>query len=431
MPRSTSTPRPAHHANNAGTLFRNPWPSAEKPTWTELLQSPNPLSWYSSHALHKHDRARKLDVVKPDWGVSSLQKSGLEKEKCVTGTWLGHAGVMVELPIQGTRNAVVDGGPASAAIVSHGKESLWVLFDPIFSFRAGPTQYTGPSRMKSSPCTANDLPMCDAIVISHNHYDHLDLSSLKTISKKFPKCKYFVPLGNKSWLSGTGIAKELIYELDWWGDLDLPASDFDFKLAEDVKEVSRLKFTCVPAQHNSGRGTLDQGKTLWCGWVIEQFLDSPGNDSNNMEKRRKGAIYFAGDTGYRRTSKSEEVCPAFKEIGDRLGPFDLSFVPIWRGGSLGFVSSLGLRLSPNHVPTALHATPADAIAIHKDVQSKNSVAVHFGTFIGAEEEAYDAIVEFDEAREKQGVNSIDSTTQGELGRAGTLDIGGSISIEIQ
>ncbi|KAE8449127.1 hypothetical protein EG329_008511 [Mollisiaceae sp. DMI_Dod_QoI] len=430
--------RPAHHANNSGTLFRNPWPSADKPTWSELLTISNPLSWYNSHTLHEHERAREIKVVKPDWGTSSLKTSGLTKEKCIVGTWLGHAAVMAELPLEGVQvSSSMKTSPrtstGSSASESPTRKSLWVLFDPIFSIRAGPTPYTGPSRMKPSPCQVADLPACDAVVISHNHYDHLDLVSIKLILTRFPKCKYFVPLGNKSWLSSTGVPKDSIYELDWWSDVEFSPRDFGFEIEENAINSVVLRFTCVPAQHNSGRGTLDQGTTLWSGWVVEQFLRPKIEESDKLMVRRtrKGTIYHAGDTGYRRSAKSEEVCPVFTEIGKKLGPFDLSFLPIWRGGTLSFISYVGIRLSYQEIPSQFHASPADAISIHRAVRSRNSVGVHFGTFIGSENESYEATIEFDEAREQQGVETLEDLSQCEHGRAGLLDIGSSIAVDIE
>ncbi|CZR54652.1 uncharacterized protein PAC_04536 [Phialocephala subalpina] len=430
--------RPAHHANNSGTLFRNPWSSADKPTWSELLTISNPLSWYNNHDLHKHERARDIKVVKPDWGASDLKARGLKKEKCIVGTWLGHAGVMVELPLEGIqeislKKASSRTSTGSSYPESRARHSLWVLFDPIFSTRAGPTQYTGPSRMKPSPCQVSDLPDCHAVVISHNHYDHLDLLTLKSILLRFPKCKYFAPLGNKTWLSSTGVPKDSIHEMDWWSDLELSPRDFGFEVNESADDSTVLRFTCVPAQHNSGRGTMDQGSTLWSGWVIDQFLHPKIQESDKLmvKRTRKGGVYHAGDTGIRRTAKSEDVCPIFEEIGKRLGPFDLSFIPIWRGGTLSFISYVGLRLSHQEIPSAFHASPADAIGIHEAVKSRNTVGVHFGTFIGSENESYEATIEFDEAREKQGVETLEKSSHCKNGRAGLLDIGGSIAVETE
>lgn len=142
LPRSNVTPnRPSHHANDEGTAFKNPWPSAEAPTWAELLQTKFPLGWYDDLAK-KHARTRDVKVVIPDWGAADLNSRGLKRERCIVGTWLGHAGVIAELPLEG----------------SAGNKSFWVVYDPIFSLRAGPTQYTGPQRLKPTPCQVTDLP---------------------------------------------------------------------------------------------------------------------------------------------------------------------------------------------------------------------------------------------------------------------------------
>lgn len=145
--------RPSHHANASGTLFKNPWPSAQPPTWTELASGGFPLAWAHQH-LRSHPHARAVKVVQPDWGRSDETKEK-GKGREMIGTWLGHAAAFVEMPWTG-RDA--QGAP----------ETLKLLFDPIFSTRAGPTQYTGPGRLTPSPCQVEDLPGCDAVFISHN-----------------------------------------------------------------------------------------------------------------------------------------------------------------------------------------------------------------------------------------------------------------------
>jgi N-acyl-phosphatidylethanolamine-hydrolysing phospholipase D len=258
----------------------------------------------------------------------------------------------------------------------------------------------------------------------------LDLSTIEAIFKKFPKARYFVPQGNKNWVSTLGIPRDRIHELDWWEKREYSVQDFGHTTSETASEDVLLRFTSVPAQHNSGRAALDQGTTLWCGWVIEQLLVSK-DEAETSKTRRNGVIYHAGDTGYRRTAKSEAVCPIFKDIGEKFGPFDLSFVPIWRGGTLGFISHLGLRLSHNDIPSALHASPVDAIDIHNDVLSKNTVAIHFGTFVGSENESLEAVMEFEEGRDVRGVLSLDEQVVDGRGRAGIVDIGGSVAVEIE
>lgn len=221
----------------------------------------------------------------------------------------------------------------------------------------------------------------------------------------------------------------MVHELDWWDKWEYRARELEFTAAEDMHEKIMLQFTCVPTQHNSGRGALDQGTTLWCGWVVEQLLISK-DEAEVPTIRRRGAVYHAGDTGYRRTPRSTAICPVFTEIGEKFGPFDLSFIPIWRGGSLGFVSNLGFRLSHHEIPSALHATPADAIDIHKDILSRNTVAIHFGTFVGSKNESLETIIEFEEARQNRDVLRLDDLSADERDRAGIIDIGGSIAVEI-
>src|SRR6202012_3025795 len=162
-------------------------------------------------------------------------------------------------------------------------------------------------------------------------------------------------------------------------------------------------------------------------WVLERLLRTQ-DESSESKATRRGAVYHAGDTGYRRTSRSSVICPIFREIGERFGPFDLSFIPIWRGGTLGFFSYWGLRLSHHDFPAAHHASPADAIAIHLDVKSRNSIGIHFGTFVGSENESYEAMVEFAQACDNQSVASFDRQTEDERGRAGLLDIGASLAV---
>ncbi|KAK4937062.1 hypothetical protein LTR10_022185 [Elasticomyces elasticus] len=409
--RRTSS-RPAHHANNAGTSFINPWPSASKPSWAELTRASFPFGRYEV-GLHSHRKARDVKVINPDWGATSLEKCKADKSKCIIGTWLGHAGALVEVP----------------SLDKTEQKSLWLLIDPIFSLRAGPTQYSGVARMKQSPCQVDHLPGCDAVFISHNHYDHLDLSTIKAVWQRFPQARYFVPLGIKQWMLSCGIPDKLVYELDWWQNREYSLADFHHQAVEVSDSQTLFRFTCVPAQHNSGRGPMDQGVTLWCGWVIERLLRSK-DESTESIFTRKGSIYHAGDTGYRRMTGSDAVCPAFKEIGNRFGPFDLSFVPIWRGGSLGFISSIGLRLSHHDIPSAFHGSPADAIAIHQDVKSRNTIGIHFGTFIGSVNESYEAVIEFGQTCDEHSVGDLQDEAEGENGRAGTLDIGASLAVEI-
>lgn len=460
MPKSQQiSSRPAHHANTTGTSFINPWPSAGLPTWTEILQSSFPFGWYNTASLHSHRRARKIKVVKPDWGhpgqvrARSGKSRSNSSPRSITATWLGHAGALVEIPPLPRP----DGDDSSTTSSSKSREkSIYLLFDPIFSTRAGPNQYQGVARFKGPPCPIADLPGCDAVFISHSHYDHLDVSSIKATFNHFPHARYFVPLGIKAWILATiKISKDRVIELDWWQDREFNLSDFDTTVLGDTSgpqkqqqkdtpdDSTSLKISCVPAQHNSGRSPADQGSTLWCGWVIERF-SQPSQDTSQAQsesqRTRIGSIYHAGDTGYRRhANPSSPICPIFETIGSRFGPLDLCFLPIWRGGSLGFISYMGLRLSHHDIPAALHASPTDAADMHLAVKARNTVGVHFGTFVGSENETVEAVVEFADACDARGIGWLDeeggeerknaSIEEGK-GKAGVLDIGESFVVDI-
>lgn len=159
--------RPEHHTNDTQSGFRNPWPSAQPPSWTELVAAGNPLQWAVS-GLHQHEKAKQVKVVKPDWGLSlpeqtppSLLAPG-PGPRLLT-TWLGHASALVQIPLSHATNKgkEADIPPSTTPRVS-------ILFDPIFSARAGPTAYTGPSRINPSPCSVEDIPACHIVCISHN-----------------------------------------------------------------------------------------------------------------------------------------------------------------------------------------------------------------------------------------------------------------------
>lgn len=416
--------RPSHWANDAGTAFKNPWPSATMPTWLDTLRKPLPIAQYDQH-FSARAKAHDRKSVRPDWGVASLKRQNVDKSTpYIVGTWLGHACALAEIPPLPPSNDTSKSGTKSETQTAR---STWILFDPIFSQRAGPTQYTGPGRILPPPCNVDDLPGCDAVLISHNHYDHLDFESIKSLLRKFPKVLFFVPLRNKDWMVASGVPEESVFELDWWQSLEFEAitnrTQSQLRQLDSTtdRSTSRLRLTCVPAQHNSGRGASDQGKTLWSGWIVERY------ESSKSGGKRKGAIYHAGDSGYRSFAGSTEVCPAFKDIG-ALGPFDLSFIPIWRGGTLGFFSYVGLKLSLHDVNSVTHGTPEDAACIHQDVKSRNSIAIHWGTFVGHENESYEAIVDFETACQKAGFDNLEKGEPSARGKAGIVDYGGSLAV---
>ncbi|KZV84850.1 Metallo-hydrolase/oxidoreductase [Exidia glandulosa HHB12029] len=414
----------AHHAGTSNKpAFRNPW--TEQPSspggafnYAEWLntartraQSLPSLEWAREHPASA--RVRPVKVVKPDF---TQPDPGYVK-----ATWLGHAGYLVQLP-----------GVSSS-----------VVFDPMFSERAGPSQGSyavGPARFAPPPCAVQDLPDdVQFVCISHNHYDHLDLTSILGIYAKRGKgVTFLVPLGNKAWFVSCGVPDEQVIEFDWWEDftLTLPFSGVPRTIPSTTSfasslsgyttapttpgtstpnltpgnsspSIATLRITCVPAQHSSGRSVTDQRTTLWCGWIVELFASSPSSPPSSESEdittpyetpsapmRRLASVYHAGDTGY---VTPRGPAPFFAEIGERFGPLDLALVPIWRGGSLGFVAAMGLRLvhapSPTNPLSALHASPSEGRAIARAVNARHALAMHFATFVGSAHEASEPIVE--------------------------------------
>lgn len=203
-------------------------------------------------------------------------------------------------------------------------EDLTVLTDPIFAKRASPVSFAGPKRVREPGLRLEELPAVDVVIISHNHYDHLSLESLKHIDEKFHPL-FLVPLGDEELLKKAGIQN--VREMDWWQE-------------QRVKEHT---ITFLPAQHWSARGLFDKCKSLWGSYFIS------GKDFKT---------YFAGDTGY---------SDHFKRIRERLGGPDVALLPIG-------------AYEPRWFMKFSHMNPEDAVVAHSDLAAKLSIGMHFGTF---------------------------------------------------
>lgn len=229
-------------------------------------------------------------------------------------TWIGHASTLVQA-----------GG-------------LNVLTDPIFSERAFPVQIAGPKRAQAPGVAVDDLPPIDVVIISHNHYDHLDRASVVALNAKAQQdgsnTLFLVPLGQKPWFADLGITQ--VVELDWW----------------QKHTVRGVDFFLTPVQHWSARGVFDQNHTLWGGWsVFAADLH----------------WYFGGDAGY-----SADFVETRRRFADRQTPqlgggFDLALLPVG-------------AYAPRWFMGAHHINPDEAVQAHLDLQAKRSVAVHWGTF---------------------------------------------------
>lgn len=199
----------------------------------------------------------------------------------------------------------------------------FILVDPMFSRRASPVSWAGPARFHPPPIAVRDLPPIRAVVFSHDHYDHLDISTVKRLHDLTEV--FVTPLGVGERLRRWGIDSAKVVELDWW----------------ERTSLGRIELTATPAQHFSGRGLRDRDTTLWAGWAIA----SP-----------QARVFYSGDTGY---------FDGFKEIGERLGPFDLACIengaysPMW---------------------PAVHLTPEQGVQAHLDLGAAVMLPVHNSTF---------------------------------------------------
>ncbi len=198
-----------------------------------------------------------------------------------------------------------------------------ILTDPVFSDRASPVQWAGPKRFHQTPISLNDLPNIDVVVISHDHYDHLDKATVKAISQRVGT--FLTPLKIGQTMAKWGIPKEKIVELDWW----------------QSHTVNGIEYTLTPTQHFSGRGLTDRDGTLWGSWVI----NAPTHN-----------VFFSGDSGY---------FSGFKEIGEKYGPFDFTMI------ETGAYNTLWADI---------HMFPDQSVQAHIDLKGKVMMPIHNSTF---------------------------------------------------
>jgi L-ascorbate metabolism protein UlaG (beta-lactamase superfamily) len=227
-------------------------------------------------------------------------------------------------------------------------DGINILTDPVWSERTSPFTFAGPKRMRPPGIRFEDLPRIDVVLLSHNHYDHLDIGTLVKLNHRFHPT-FIQPLGVGKYLEGSGIA--IKPDLDWWTHTSI---------------ANGITIEAVPAQHFSGRGMFDRDGTLWCGYVIV---------------RKEGNIYFAGDTGYNPTT--------FREIGEKFKP-RLSIIPIG-------------AYKPEWFMAPIHCSPQEAVQIHIDLGTQQSVASHFGTFPLADDGFSDPVENLKIALNKRGI----------------------------
>lgn len=283
---------PAHHVEGG---FRNPNPEFKRPDgWTRWSFFGRRI-WASLVAPRSFYAPRVVND-------GSALRAGLDNPSV---TWIGHSTLLVQLA------------------------GVNILTDPHWGNRASPLSWVGPRRLSPPGLDFDALPRIDVALISHDHYDHLDLGTVKRLAAAHDPL-FLVPLKLKAWLAEQGITRA--EELDWWG----------------AYEHRGLRFVCVPAQHFAQRAPWDLDTRLWASWAV-------------LAPDRR--FYFGGDSGY---------FGGFKEAGERLGPFDLAAIAI------------GAYL-PASIMRFTHTTPEQAVQASEDLRSRVLLGIHWGTFDLAEE----------------------------------------------
>ncbi|WP_247739269.1 MBL fold metallo-hydrolase [Bacillus sp. 165] len=238
-------------------------------------------------------------------------------------TWFGHSALLLEM------------------------EGKVILLDPMFGDAPTPFPIFGNKRYsRTLPMEVEELPQIDAVIFSHDHYDHLDYGSIKKLNDKVGH--FFVPLGVGGHLERWGVNPERISEHDWW----------------DEVEFLGLTLACTPARHFSGRSLFDRDTTLWCSWVI---------------RGQQTKIYFSGDSGYG---------PHFKQIGEKYGPFDLTLMECGQYDE---------RWS------AIHMMPEETVQAHIDVQGQTMIPIHWSAFSLSFHDWTDPIERVTKAAKKQNI----------------------------
>ena len=277
---------PAHHRERG---FANTNPAYERPGfWTRW-------AFFASRVWTTTFTPRRATF--PVVGADASALRGDPGRPLVT--WVGHSTVLVQL------------------------DGVSFLTDPQWSERASPVGFAGPRRVTPPGVPFDALPPIDFVVISHDHYDHLDLPTVKRLAAVH-RPRFLVPLGMKAWFADNGIAE--VDELDWW----------------ESREVRGVTVTCVPVQHWSQRSPWDVNRRLWSGWAVA-----------GRERR----FFFGGDTAY---------YDVFRDVGARLGPFDLVAVAI------------GAYL-PQRIMKASHTTPEEALRIFTDVRGQHPTGTAGGS----------------------------------------------------
>ncbi len=269
-------------------------------------------------------------------------------------TWIGHATFLIQTP--------------------HGN----ILTDPVFSPRVSPVRWVGPRRVHPPGVPFDALPRVDAVLLSHDHYDHCDTATLRRVAAAHDPV-FIAPLRHRDLLAAAGASK--IVELDWW---------------ESTQPRVGLEVTLTPSKHWSNRFGTRRNHRLWGGFFLN--VDSAPLDGGNRAHEGADAVgepatspascrlWFAGDTGYDMN--------LFAEIRNRLGAPDVAMVPIG-------------AYEPRWFMAPMHINPAEAVQVHHDIGARQSLAMHWGTFQLTDEAREEPVLALDQARRQAGIGSTE------------------------
>lgn len=288
-------PEKQHHAlNEEGEVyFRNLYLKDKDKSFFDFLS----MRFFGEDEWADH-RALANTVATQDVDMALIS----EASQMPQITWLGHSTFLIQY------------------------QGKTILTDPIFADRASPYSFAGPKRYIRHVMDYQQLPPIDIVIISHNHYDHLDENAVEVLGNQ---PHYYVPLGLADWFISQGISPSSVTEKDWY---------------EETTASSDVTITALPSQHWSARGLGDRFSTLWASWLIAM-----GDIT----------LWFGGDTGYNSR--------LFKEIGQQVGPVDIAIIPIG-------------AYAPRWFMQDYHVNPAEAVRIHQDLNASLSIGMHWGTF---------------------------------------------------
>ena len=285
-----------HHAPGGG--FRNPWPLQQSHE-----DAPDKGSW---QFMLRHFLGSKEQTPAPLTPLDPAELAASVTEGTARVTWLGHSTVLIQFP------------------------NLTILTDPVWARRVGPLGLAGPKRHVSPPLVLEDLPPIHVVVLSHDHYDHLDPKAIRLLQDRHVP-RFLVPLGVEAHLPAGADATVF----DW----------------NQYAELDGLRIHCAPARHFSGRTLRNRNTTLWASWFFEPLaMEAP-------------MIYYSGDSGY---------APHFAEIRQQLGSPDLVLMPIG-------------AYRPRWMMRGVHADPREALQAFADLGARTLIPIHWGTYDLAEE----------------------------------------------